>query len=414
MAGYSLVASVDEGSRQEYAIKALKFVDLVAELRGPSKSVWCEPWALAAFATRWPMADSSVQLTSHWANCGATAGPVTWTGLLKSICSMSHQLPRDALPGFRRFSPLHPRPLVSWRLCVPGYAVLAPNAFGSDLVEFYKELSPRASMAASPFWSRPVQRSCVPAPGCTTQSTFLLLEALRHADHSSPGGLYLEFGVASGGSANRTARYLQASAAANCELARRATLNAANGAIGGVALDANLRTIMAGNLSGANCRRHAPLVYGFDSFLGLPEDWDEHPRGTFGRGGVPPPMESNVVPVVGWFNETLPQLVDKLRDRRRDAESARQLRVAFAYIDCDTYTSALEALLGLQHADLLGPGAIIAFDELLDHPGSFSRGELGALREFLARYPRPFEVVLGSWRRAATEHGGFVAIRLLA
>src|SRR5271157_2083429 len=53
-------------------------------------------------------------------------------------------------------------------------------------------------------------------------------------------------------------------------------------------------------------------VFGFDSFLGLPEDWKPgYPKGTFGPGGMYWYGQAPTVPgatlVHGWFADTLPK-----------------------------------------------------------------------------------------------------------
>jgi hypothetical protein len=80
-------------------------------------------------------------------------------------------------------------------------------------------------------------------------------------------------------------------------------------------------------------RKHVsirPAVYGFDSFLGLPEDWRHvwrpghraalrkaasMSRGNFALAGQPPKLpahlESLVGWVVGWYNESLPRFLSK-------------------------------------------------------------------------------------------------------
>jgi hypothetical protein len=47
-------------------------------------------------------------------------------------------------------------------------------------------------------------------------------------------------------------------------------------------------------------------IYGFDSFLGLPEDWDNTPqkKGAFSTNGVIPDIE-DVKFYAGWFDKTI-------------------------------------------------------------------------------------------------------------
>ena len=49
--------------------------------------------------------------------------------------------------------------------------------------------------------------------------------------------------------------------------------------------------------------------YGFDSFEGLPEEWDNGKRilkkGTLSRNGIPPTVNDNVTLIKGLFQDTL-------------------------------------------------------------------------------------------------------------
>src|SRR5438552_8242138 len=101
-----------------------------------------------------------------------------------------------------------------------------------------------------------------------------------------PAGLFLEFGVEKGASANFIARL-----------------------------------IGAGN---------APAVlHAFDSFEGLPESWDGtfETRGKFTVGGKMPKLPSNVEIHKGWFETTLPDFT------HAHAGAA----ISLLHIDCDLY-----------------------------------------------------------------------------
>jgi hypothetical protein len=126
----------------------------------------------------------------------------------------------------------------------------------------------------------------------------------------------------------------------------------------GVALEFGV----AGGLSLRRLAAHR-FVYGFDSFTGLPEDWRPgYPQGMF---ACAPPDIPNTELIVGVFADTVPAFV------------ARGLPVAFIHIDCDLFSSTVEAL---RVAPLLLPGAIILFDELIGYEG-FEQGEYRALAE---------------------------------
>lgn len=279
-AGYVVIASIATASaaaRQEYSIKAIRHADLAVHRGGR----WCEAGHLEAFRRRWPSADGSLPFALHWADCGVRKGPVSWTSLLAWLCAEAARgdlngggnLPSTVMEEF--FRPRHPLPATAVHFCDPSY--LTPPAIGSavELDAFAKLLTPRIRMVASPLWSREVWESCLPDWQCSLQSHYLLSEALRHVHHYPPG-LYIEFGVWEGRTANITARYLQA-----------------------------LANFSSNASCGAACAIRAPLLYAFDSFYGLLGDWYTHKRGSFNRNGIPPPLESNVQPIVGWFNDSL-------------------------------------------------------------------------------------------------------------
>lgn len=100
------------------------------------------------------------------------------------------------------------------------------------------------------------------------------------------------------------------------------------------------------------------VVYGFDSFEGLPEAW----RTGFDKGAFKieakdlPSFAKNVRLYPGWFDATLPAM---LKDDAR--------RAAFLHIDCDLYSSTkciFESLAGRLRA-----GTVIVFDEYFNFPG---------------------------------------------
>lgn len=95
-------------------------------------------------------------------------------------------------------------------------------------------------------------------------------------------------------------------------------------------------------------------IIGFDSFEGLPEDWDMGQKFTkkeaFDRGGVMPEVPENVELVKGFFDEVLPEYKKKLG------------KIGFLHADADLYSSTKTVLDELNH--LIIPGTIIRFDEL--------------------------------------------------
>ncbi|MEM1060180.1 MAG: class I SAM-dependent methyltransferase [Verrucomicrobiota bacterium] len=119
-------------------------------------------------------------------------------------------------------------------------------------------------------------------------------------------------------------------------------------------------------------RRHG-LVYGFDWFQGLPEEW--LPEFGLGKGSfaMDPPAEvpPNARLVHGRFEDTLAPFL---------AEHSG-LPVDLAHVDCDVYGSTVTVLNGL--TDRLPPGAVMVFDELFFYEGCEGH-EAKALYEWLS------------------------------
>ncbi len=128
-------------------------------------------------------------------------------------------------------------------------------------------------------------------------------------------------------------------------------------------------------LAALNSRK---TIYTFDSYQGLPIDWDKGdlliPGNLFAwpKGEPLPSFLLNVELKKGWFSETLPKFVE-LQDEP----------IAFLHVDCDIYESTAQGL------DLLGPkmvgGTVILFDEFYNYP-NFRNHELKAFEEFLEKY----------------------------
>lgn len=131
-------------------------------------------------------------------------------------------------------------------------------------------------------------------------------------------------------------------------------------------------------------------IWGFDSFEGLPEDWittDKEIIWSKGHFAVEslPNVNSNVTLVKGWFDKTLPEWINKNRDR-----------VSFLHIDCDLYSSTSTVLTLLN--DYIVKDTIISFDELyhFGNPKKYSKwheGEFKALTEWLEMFDRKIEII---------------------
>lgn len=111
-------------------------------------------------------------------------------------------------------------------------------------------------------------------------------------------------------------------------------------------------------------------IYGFDSFEGLPEAWNDEGAGSYSAGGRLPKVPSNVEFVVGWFNATLPGF-----------KQAHPEPIAFMNVDCDLY-SATKAIFDELDAQIV-PGTVIVFDEYLVND-SWRQDEFKAFQEWVS------------------------------
>lgn len=135
-------------------------------------------------------------------------------------------------------------------------------------------------------------------------------------------------------------------------------------------------------------------VYGFDSFLGLPEDWFID-----GESGIkirankfdltnagPIDYPANSVLVRGWYDQSLVPWLAKHPDN-----------CAFVHVDCDVYSST-KTVLTLLNPRIV-PGTVIAFDEFYpwqhSNPyGEWPNHEYLALKEWVQEHDRAFRVLL--------------------
>lgn len=121
------------------------------------------------------------------------------------------------------------------------------------------------------------------------------------------------------------------------------------------------------------------LIYGFDSFLGLPETWRAgFEKGMFGREDLPI-VNKNVVLIKGWFNDTLPQFL-----------KVNTEKCAFIHIDCDLYSSTETVFNYL--APRINTGTIILFDEYFNYPG-WQKNEHKAFLEYTQRNNVKYEYI---------------------
>lgn len=117
-------------------------------------------------------------------------------------------------------------------------------------------------------------------------------------------------------------------------------------------------------------------LHGFDSFEGLPEDWNaEKPKGLFStHGNIPVITDDRVKFFKGWFENTLPQY------------TFTDSPVLIIYLDADLYSSTAYVLNALR--DRIKAGTIVCFDEFTDR-----NHEQRAFGEFLCQSKMKFELV---------------------
>ena len=138
-------------------------------------------------------------------------------------------------------------------------------------------------------------------------------------------------------------------------------------------------------------------IFGFDSFLGLPEVWRGMPTDVFNRDGVTPDVESNVTLISGWFNDTIPKFIS---ENKSDY-------ISFLHIDCDIYSSTTEVFNNFY--DKIKKGTVILFDELYNYP-EWKDHEFKALMEFTEKYDKKFDVIAYAGSSAPSNQQALIQI----
>lgn len=141
------------------------------------------------------------------------------------------------------------------------------------------------------------------------------------------------------------------------------------------------------------------LTFGFDSWEGLPTDWNVGDK-IFQKGHFKTPIPDpaslgpNVLLVKGEFKHTLKHFTKSLN-----------FDISFIHIDCDLYSSAYTVLKSLDK--FISPGTIIAFDEIENfantkHKSTNKHNEKLALLRWMEKYKRKaVAVVRTNWYQAA-------------
>ncbi len=132
------------------------------------------------------------------------------------------------------------------------------------------------------------------------------------------------------------------------------------------------------------------LIYGFDSFIGLKDDWISSvfmPKGTFNLDKKLPKVKKNAKLIDGWIENTLPNFLDGKKDK-----------IVFIHFDMDTYNSTAFAIKAMK--PFFKKGTIILFDQLHSYP-HWRESEFKALNDTLNESEYKF-IAFGS-RQACIE-----------
>lgn len=122
-------------------------------------------------------------------------------------------------------------------------------------------------------------------------------------------------------------------------------------------------------------------VFGFDSFLGLPEQWTktEAPGTYTAKGNLPKVSESNVQFIEGWYKDSLPSFF-----------SSERKPASLIHVDCDLYSSTKLALD--ESLPVIVPGTLILFDDFTGYHG-YEKHEHKAFFDFVEQNNIKFEIL---------------------
>jgi len=141
---------------------------------------------------------------------------------------------------------------------------------------------------------------------------------------------------------------------------------------------------------------HKPLqkIYGFDSWEGLPEEWDHGLGKTDSMKCDPPNVPEHIELIKGLFQDTLPTWKENHPDP-----------IAFLHMDADIYSSTFYVLNELN--DQIVPGTIITFDEFCNFRLSgkmsyWKKHEFRALVEWMQEKGRKIKPLSRNWAYQAS------------
>ncbi len=136
------------------------------------------------------------------------------------------------------------------------------------------------------------------------------------------------------------------------------------------------------------------VIHAFDSWEGLPEEWDHGTGKVADMSCDPPDVPEHIQLHKGWFKDTLPTW--KLSNKGP---------IAFLHMDADIYSSTKQVLLALN--EQIVPGTVITFDELCNFRLSakmsrWQEQEFLALVEWLEECGRKVKPLNRNWAYQAS------------
>lgn len=136
-----------------------------------------------------------------------------------------------------------------------------------------------------------------------------------------------------------------------------------------------------GVYNGKSIRRLASIlgdtIHGFDSFEGIPESWNDEPKGSYSTSGKLPEVPKNVELHQGWFDKTLPSFIEK-----------HNSPIRILHIDCDLYSST-KIIFDILSEQIVS-GTVIIFDEFIGYK-SWQDDEFKAFMEAAIQYSWKYE-----------------------
>jgi hypothetical protein len=130
-------------------------------------------------------------------------------------------------------------------------------------------------------------------------------------------------------------------------------------------------------------------IYGFDSWQGLPEQFNDLPAGHFAQELPKVLPNCNLVP--GWFGARPTQDQSSIPEcTAQDFANTHKEPVVLLHLDADLYSST-KTVLDAFHAHIV-PGTVILFNEYWNHP-TWKKHEFKAWQEHVAQHNIRYEYI---------------------